>query len=222
MKYLKKNTGYQSMVVYLLWGLVGFCGLLVASPAACDESVADEIISLNAVDRPLGEVLNNIAIVADCQFIVDKSWEDYPITAVFDNEPLYKGLKLIFRDISNAIIYGANRTIRIIIYDEGPSSDETIGHSVLIEPSQESIRQPPTLGAATDSQSEIEISETGSDSEEVEQLPETTDETGSGAQEMELENEDTDDEEPGETEGEETSADLEAEEKENESDAESN
>jgi len=222
MKYLKKNAGYQSMVVYLLLGLAGFCGLFVSTPAICDESVADEIISLNAVGRPLGEVLKNISIAADCRFIVDTSWEDYPITAVLDNEPLYKGLKLIFRNINNAVIYGANRTIRIIIYDEGPSSDETIGQSVLIEPSQESIRQPPTFGAATAPQSEIEFSETGSHREDVEQLPETTDETGSEEQETDAENTDADDEKPGEAEGEETSADLEAEEKENESDGESN
>lgn len=215
----KTETHYKIACLFLGW--IGFWVFFMPAQGFCENSVADAIVSLNAADQELGEVLKNISIDANCRFIFDKGWEDYPITAIFDDEPLYRALKLIFRDINNAIIYGEDRTIRIIIYDEGRSSDETIGHSASIKPSEESILQAPNIGAATAPQSETEFLETDSHKEDVEQLPETADETGSEAQDSEAENTDADDEEPGETEDEETGANLQAEEKENQSDAQS-
>jgi hypothetical protein len=128
-------------------------------PAISENSVADEIISLNAAGQPLGEVLKNISTAANCRFSIDGSWEDYPITAAFDNEPLHRGLKLIFRNINNAVIYGEDRTIKIIIYDQSPDADIATGHSITIKASQESIRQSQPFSEATAPQPEVEISE---------------------------------------------------------------
>ena len=72
MKKLRKNMEQQLMVVCFLFGLTGFCGLFMPTPAICDNSVGDEIISLNVKDRPLGEVLKNISIATDCQFSIDR------------------------------------------------------------------------------------------------------------------------------------------------------
>ena len=95
MKYLIKNTVQRFLIVSLLFRLAGFCGFFIPVPAICDSSVADAIISLNVTGRPLGDVLENISVAADCQFSIDESWENYPVTAFFDNEPLYRGLKKI-------------------------------------------------------------------------------------------------------------------------------
>ena len=170
--YFTKNMGLQLMVTCLFIGLVGFCGLFITTPALSDSSVADEIISLNVTNRPLGEVLESISIAADCQFSIDESWEDYPITVSFDSEPLYRGLKLIFRGINNAVIYGEDSIIKIIIYDEGTPSGKENGHSVTIKSSQEPIQLPHLSGAATAPQPEVEVSDDISDAENVEQLPE--------------------------------------------------
>lgn len=143
----------------LLCWLAFFCGLLLPSMAVGKNSVADEIISLDVTDQPLGEVLEDISIAASCQFRVDESWEDYPITASFNNEPLYKGLKLIFRNINNAIIYGADRTVRIIIYDKISPSGKAIEDSVKIKSSQEPIQQAQPFSEATAPQPEVEVSE---------------------------------------------------------------
>ena len=155
----------------------------------------------------MGEVLENISIAAGCQFSIDESWEDYPITASFDNEPLYRGLKLILRNINNAVIYGAERTIRIIIYDEGTPSGKAIGHSVTIKSSQEPNQQPQPSGEATAPQPEVEVSEDSGNAENVEEQPEETAESASESNEAGAEDSSAEARAPGEG-GEETTADA--------------
>ena len=188
MKQLAKKMDLQFMVACFLFWLVGFGGFFMPTPAICDNSVADEIISLNVTDRPLGEVLENISIAAGCQFSIDESWEDYPITVSFDNEPLYKGLKLIFRDINNAVIYGVDRTVKIIIYDEDTPSGKSSGHPVSIISSEEPILKSQPSGEATAPQPEVEVSEDSSDAENVEQSPEEVAESDSDTNEAGADN----------------------------------
>ncbi len=169
MKHLIRNVDQHFRVACLLFWLATLWGFFIPTPAICDNSVADEIISLNVTNRPLGEVLENISITAGCQFSIDESWEDYPITVSFENEPLDRGLKRVFRNINNAIIYGADRTIRIIIYDEATPSGKAIRHSATIKSSQEPILQPQPSSEATAPQAELGISEDSSDAETIDQ-----------------------------------------------------
>lgn len=159
MKRLITNIDQCIVPACLLCWLAFFCGLLLPSTAVGKNSVADEIISLDVADQPLGEVLEDISIAASCQFSVDESWEDYPITVSFNNQPLYKGLKLIFRNINNAVIYGADRTVRINIYDEISPSGKAIKNSIKIKISQEPIQQAQPFSEATAPQPEVEVSE---------------------------------------------------------------
>jgi type II secretory pathway component GspD/PulD (secretin) len=149
-------------------------------PAISENSVADEIISLNATDQPLGEVLKSISTAADCRFSIDANWEDYPITAAFDDEPLHRGLKLIFRNINNAVIYGEDRTVKIIIYDRGPDSGNSAGQSITINPPPESILQSQPFSEATAPQAEVEIAEEDSAPESL--MKESEGETESGTE----------------------------------------
>mgnify|MGYP000364423064 CR=1 FL=1 len=50
--------------------------LCISQQGLSETSVADEIISLDATDQPLGEVLKSISNAADCQFRIDENWED--------------------------------------------------------------------------------------------------------------------------------------------------
>jgi hypothetical protein len=156
--------------------------------AISDNSVADEMISLNVTDKPLGEVLENLSIAANCQFSIDESWEDYPITASFENEPLYRGLKLILRNINNAVIYGTDRTVNIIVYDSGASTGKTAGQSVANRSQQDLILQPPTSGDATAPQPEVDISEENRDMEDGEQQLEEAAESAAETNETDAEN----------------------------------
>jgi hypothetical protein len=221
MKHLVKNLIQHIMAACLLFGLAGLCGFFIPTPAICDNSVADEIISLDETDRPLGEVLEKISIAADCQFSIDESWKDYPITASFDNEPLHRGLKLIFRNMNNAVIYGADRTIKIIIYDEGTPSGLGIGHSVTIKSSQEPIQQSQPFSEATAPQPEVEVSEDSRDAENVEQQPEEIAESDPDSNEAGAENTEANEEESSETAPEEKTGAIEQEQQESGSEQES-
>jgi hypothetical protein len=206
----------------LLFWVAGLFGFFMPGQAISDNSVADEIISLNVTDRPLGEVLENLSIAANCQVIFDESWEDYPITATFDNEPLYMGLKLILRNINNAVIYGADHTIRIIIYDESEPSGKAIGHPVKIQSSHVAIQQHLPLNEATEPQTEVEFSEESGNTEYFEQRPGENAESAPDENETNSENTEAHEEESGEVASEGTAATIGPVEKESDSDDESN
>ena len=188
MKYLNKNVGQQSMIACLLLGLAGFSGFFMPTPAICDNSVADEIISLKVTDQPLGEVLETISIDVDCQFSIDESWQNFPVTASFDNEPLYRGLKLILQDINSAVIYGADRTIKIVIYDESTLSGKVGGPSIDNKSPRELNQQLQLSGEATAPQPEVADSEDINDAENAEQQTEETADSDSDSNEANDEN----------------------------------
>jgi len=210
MKHLIRNVDQHYRVACLLFWLATLWGFFIPTPAICDNSVANEIISLNATNQPLGEVLENISIAAGCQFSIDESWEDYPITASFNSEPLHKGLKRVLRNINNAIIYGADRTIRIVIYDEATFSGEASGHSVTIKSSRESVQQSQPFSEATAPQPEVGDPEDSSDAENVDQPPEETAEPASESDLADAENTEAQ-EESGEAAAEEKTDALETE-----------
>jgi hypothetical protein len=218
MRHLIRNIDQRFGVACLLFWFVCLGGLFIPGTAICDNSVADEIISLNATNQPLGEVLENISIAADCQFSFDESWDDYPITASFDNQPLHRGLKRIFRNINNAVIYGADRTVKIIIYDEAISSGKAIRHSATTKSFQEPIQQLQPFSAATAPQPELTDPEDSSDAENVNQPLEETAESASESNEADAAISETKIEESGE----EKTDDLENEQVEPASEQESN
>ena len=191
MRPLKKYIKLLLMVNGLLFCLGGFIGFLMPAQVIGGNSVADEIISLNVADRPLGEVLKSLSIAANCQFSIDESWKDYPITASFDNEPLYMGLKLILRNINNAVIYGSDRIIKIIVYDNGATSGRAAGQSVSNNSPQVLLQQLSIPGEATAPQPEVEISEGNNGVDNSEQQLEETADSSAETNEAEADNTET-------------------------------
>ena len=189
--------------------------------AAGDNSVADEIISLNVTDRPLGEVLENLSIAANCQISIDDSWQDYPITASFDDEPLYRGLKLILRHISNAVVYGRDRTVKIIVFDDGTAAGKSSGRSFAIKTPIDDQQQPAILGDATAPQPEVEIFEKSDDADEGGQQLEEADESGAETNEADAENKEAPESESIDASSEQDSEGSELEGKQSDPDAES-
>jgi len=181
MKRFIKNIDKFFLGVFLIFWLAGFGQLLIPASAVGEKSVADEIISLNVTDKPLGEVLENLSEAAKCQFSIDASWEDYPITASFKNEPLYRVIKRILRDFNNAVIYGSDRKIKIIIYQEGAPAGKTGGYSVAIKPAEAAVPQAQPYSDATAPQAEVPVAEDSGNGENVEQPSEAMTESGSEA-----------------------------------------
>ena len=214
MKRFVENLNQNFIVACVSFGLIFFYWFFIPATAGGEKSVADEIISLDVTDRPLGEVLESISDATGCQFKIDASWEDYPITASFKNEPLYRVLKRIFRDLNNAVIYGSDRKIKIIIYDEGTSAGAKAGHAVAIKPAETPMSQAQPYSDATAPQPEVQAAEVSSSVENVEQPPEEN--AGSVPEANQAGTENTEaKEESGETQAEEKTAAVEAEQNEN-------
>jgi hypothetical protein len=188
MKRLIINTNPYLKIALLLFGLNCFGALFTPLTASAENSAADAVISLNVSDKPLGEVLETLSDAAGCQFKIDAGWEDYPITASFKNEPLYRVLKRIFRDLNNAVIYGSDRTIKIIIYDDGKAAGKTTGYSVAIKPAD--VSAPPAMpyGDATAPQPEVQVPEDNRIGDDAGQPSEENSEAGSEKNQTDSEN----------------------------------
>ena len=214
MKRFVNNIHQYSTMVFAIFWLACCGGLLFPASAVGEKSVADEIISLEVADKPLGEVLENISDAAGCQFTIDASWEDYPITASFKNEPLYRVLKRILRDFNNAVIYGSDRRIKIVIYDENGSSAKKAGYSVAVQPAEAAMSQAQPYGDATAPQPEVQVPEDDSSTEDVEQASEENAESVAEADQAGTEDTETTPE-SGETQAGEKTAAIEPEQNQN-------
>jgi hypothetical protein len=163
--------------------------MLVPSPVVCQDSVADEIVSLDVNAKPLGEVLEDISVAIDCQFRLDGKWEDYPITSSFQNKPLHKALKLILRDLNNAVIYGSERTVKIAIFDKSASAGKGSGNPAGIRPSPKNMPSVSPSQDATAPQPEVQVPDDSSSLSEGEQSPDENTESLSDREEAGDENE---------------------------------
>jgi hypothetical protein len=132
----------HAAVPLILYSLICGYGLLLPSTTASENSVAEEVISLDVKNRPLGDVLEDISAETGYEFSIDESWANFPVSASIRNEPLHIGLKRILRNFNSAVIYGSDRVIKIKIYDREKSSRHPAGQSAVNRSYQETVRQP--------------------------------------------------------------------------------
>ena len=193
-----RNLHQQDAVFFILFNLICCYGLSMPLPANCENSIAEELISLDIKNKPLGEVLEDISAETGYQFSIDESWNKFPVTASIKNEPLHKGLQRILRNLNNAVIYGSDGTIKIKIYEREKSSGNPAGRSIVNRSNDETINQPvipinpPPLksgeqlrnrkkpaqtgeqASAENSESDSEPDETDDETEKTEDEPEKT------------------------------------------------
>ena len=122
--------------------LICCCGLLLSAPANCENSVAEEIITLEIKNQPLGDVLEDISAETGYEFSLDENWLHFPVTASIRNQPLHIGLKRILRNFNSAVIYGSDGVIKIKIYDRETSSGQAAGQSTANRTYEEPGYQP--------------------------------------------------------------------------------
>ncbi|UCE51484.1 MAG: hypothetical protein JSV31_19795 [Desulfobacterales bacterium] len=214
MKSYSQKIEQHFTVICFLFSLICCLGLFISRPAHTDNSVAEEIISLDATGQPLGEVLDDISEATGYQFSIDESWEEFPINASFKNEPLHKGLKIILRNLNNAVIYGSDRKIKIIIYEAEAVSGTPAGHSIEIKPSEETILQPRVHSNPSFLPPRKKVFEQNRSDETDEQSSEEDAESRSESDETTLESKKQNESEP-EEDAEENTEDSEPEQKEN-------
>lgn len=106
-------------------------------------TASDTPVSLNVEDRPLGEVLAMITKATGHTFIIDDQLLDMPVSISAVATPLHKVLKSIFTELSNAIIYKSDGSIKILVYSEALEQDKESA-SQTTESSSESESSPPS------------------------------------------------------------------------------
>ena len=92
----------------------------VSFPAAAAERVdpAEPLISIEAQNEPLGQVLDQITRDTAYTFIVDEQWRTYPVRTAFQDLTLNDGLKRILSNLNHVIVYESADEIRITIYGQ--------------------------------------------------------------------------------------------------------
>ena len=108
-----------SCLFCLLMGMLMFApkggGAIYASEVA---TASDPLISVNAQNEPLGEVLEKLTSETSCIFVIDEQWKDHPVKTVFQNLLLSDGLKRILANLNHVIVYESAQEIKIVIYGE--------------------------------------------------------------------------------------------------------
>jgi hypothetical protein len=85
--------------------------LLWAIPAA----PADRLVTLEARDTPLIEVLKQLSTQTGYAFILDSTWSDLIVSTVLKDSPLHAGLRQILGRLNHALVYLPDNRIRLII-----------------------------------------------------------------------------------------------------------
>jgi hypothetical protein len=105
-----------------LCALLAAAALLIPVPPANPQNrPAEPTVSLNVKDRPLGDVLAQIARATGSEFLIDPSWQKVPVTASFEAAPLSVALKRVLSGLNHAIVYQPQNRIKIVIYESSPA-----------------------------------------------------------------------------------------------------
>jgi hypothetical protein len=126
------------------WLAIMFVVMTAYIPAQ-GKSTFNELASLNAVNKPLAEVLNDISQATGYELIIDKNWAGLPITVKFNALPLDQALKRILANVNHAILYRSDGRVLISIYEKSTGVFGQPGASTINWNYTETISQPPEI-----------------------------------------------------------------------------
>jgi hypothetical protein len=86
--------------------------------ALAQESAAEPLVSLTVINKPLGDALASISRNTGYQLYVNEPWQEYPVSAAINEQPLEKGLKRLLNALNHTILWKADKSIKIIVYGE--------------------------------------------------------------------------------------------------------
>ncbi|BBO75844.1 hypothetical protein DSCW_32610 [Desulfosarcina widdelii] len=149
-------------IFYLAIGIwiVAALGLSGGQSFALQETTQDPLISITAVNQPLGEVLDQITGETGYQFNLDSKWEDHRVSATLNQIPLERGLKRLLRSLNYSIIWESDNTVTIVVYGKSePGRDQ--GAVSFAPPPQEVPAEPePALEVEPEDEQPSDRSET--------------------------------------------------------------
>jgi hypothetical protein len=92
--------------------------LLVAGAAAAAPPA--KLVSLEARDVPLREVLQRLANQTGITFLVDDSWAAFPVSATFKDLPVDRGVRMVLGRLNHALIQLSDTRIKVVILESSP------------------------------------------------------------------------------------------------------
>jgi hypothetical protein len=100
---MRKLTARMTFLIIMSFGLVvigpgSFCGW------AADKAADTILITLEAKDKPLSQILQTITDTTGYAFLLDETWKRLPVTVSLKMAPLHEGLRIILKDFSTTII----------------------------------------------------------------------------------------------------------------------
>jgi type II secretory pathway component GspD/PulD (secretin) len=104
-----------------------FAPVFAAVPVAAQNRPPEPVVSLNAKDKPLAEVLAQITRATGSEFDLDPAWQKVTVTAFVENAPLSVALKRVLSGLNHAIIYLPGNRIKILIYETSPPTSTSAG-----------------------------------------------------------------------------------------------
>jgi hypothetical protein len=118
---IRSSAGFGLLKRLFIWLCLGaVLPWAVSFPAGAAERVdpAEPLISIEAQNEPLGQVLDQITRDTAYTFIVDEQWRTYPVRTAFQDLSLNDGLKRILSNLNHVIVYESDDEIRITIYGQ--------------------------------------------------------------------------------------------------------
>jgi type II secretory pathway component GspD/PulD (secretin) len=184
-KYTLIANSFLALVVILL------CHLSVGADSSPDGS-----ISLDITNRPLSEVLDRLSQITGNRFIYDREWAKENISVKIVDQDLDKSLRMVLGRYNYGILYGADKSVRIMIYGEksvaSPSptnapSPVEYGHigSADIQEEDDAIRQDIEENQAETDPADTPAGAQDDDLEENQKMTNEDDETGGEPRETE-------------------------------------
>ncbi|NNG00857.1 MAG: DUF4974 domain-containing protein [Desulfobacteraceae bacterium] len=93
--------------------------IFVVSVAAADRNPPPENISLEYQNKPLKQVLADLARVSGQEIFVNEEYANTPVTGAIYNASVHDTLKMIVNNLNHTIIYEGDNTIMVYIYEKG-------------------------------------------------------------------------------------------------------
>ncbi len=138
-----KEFGQSTIHPLCLWGVLML--VVVWAPCSMAErpTETEPMISVDAQNEPLGDVLGKISRETAYSFIIEDQWRSHLVKIAFQDLPLNVGLKRILANLNHVIVYESADEIRIAIFAQaalGTGDDSARGYESPRNPIRERDR----------------------------------------------------------------------------------
>jgi hypothetical protein len=103
-RYCIKKLADLMTILFVIVLVLAVIGVGSVCCRAADKVPDTILITLEAKDKPLSQVLQKITQTTGYTFLLDEKWKHLPVTVSLEKIALHEGLRVILQDFSTAII----------------------------------------------------------------------------------------------------------------------